>query len=54
MTDAFNLNGFQIGRAAESQRRENGQLVGAVMPVDIGRGIGLGIAKLLRFAQRIS
>ena len=44
---------FGHDRRAECQRGQDGQLVGRVPRLDVIGGVGLGIAKLLRFAKRV-
>ena len=51
VANALNMHGGKIHRAAEDDAGENRELVGGVDPVDVGGGIGLCVAKLLRLLQ---
>ena len=51
VADAFDLNLVESRLEAVRESRENARLVGRVKAVDVERGIGLGVAELLRVLE---
>ena len=51
--DALAVNGVQRHRRVEGEAGEDSRLLRGVVALDIGRGVGLGVAETLRIGQHI-
>src|SRR5262249_45668570 len=53
MPDSFSVNSGEVDRAAETDARQDRQLVRGVDAVDVETRISFGITELLRFSQNL-